>query len=196
MKLLDGFSLGNRDYEFEAELEDHPLGNQNIYRLHYINYHKFGESYGQQGKNVGVVDWPFKPFVLPNEMNREDSFKVLSYLTDFIETQLNLEPYSHKSVSILDDILNLERLGLRKLDVSLDTASADIIDLFTVSGRLQLFKNSSLYQKYFEWYIEGVVLDEVKNIYNKCGIEFYDLVNINDSFENTQLIMKKNKIFF
>ncbi len=190
MSLLDSSSLDNRDYEFEAELEDHPLGNQNIYRLHYINYHRIGESYGQRGNNVGVIDWPFKPFVLPNGMSREDSFKVLSYLTDFIETQLNLEPCSHKSVSILDNVLNLERLGFKKLNISLDIASTNVIDLFTVSGRLQLFKNSNHYQRYFEWYTEGITFDEVNNIYNKCGIQFYDLVDISDSFQNLQLIKK------
>lgn len=190
MRLLDSSSLGNRDYEFEAELENHPLGNQNIYRLHYINYHRIGERYGQRGNNVGVIDWSFKPFVLPNGMSREDSFKVLSYLTDFIEAQLNLEPCSHNSVSILDNVLNLERLGFKKLNISLDSASVDVIDLFTVSGRLQLFKSSNYYQRYFEWYTEGVTFDEVNNIYNKCGIEFYDLVDINDSFENLQLIKK------
>ena len=30
--------LRNRDYEFDAELENHPLGNQNIYRLYFIDY--------------------------------------------------------------------------------------------------------------------------------------------------------------
>ena len=27
----------SRDFEFDAELEDHPIGNQNIYRLYYIH---------------------------------------------------------------------------------------------------------------------------------------------------------------
>ena len=35
----------NRDYEFEATLEDHPIGNQNIYRLYYVNFHRIGESF-------------------------------------------------------------------------------------------------------------------------------------------------------
>lgn len=191
MTILDSSSLVNRDYEFEAELEDHQLGNQNIYRLYYINYHRIGENYGRGPDNVGVINWPFKPFMLPNGMSREDSFKVLSYLTDFIEKNLNSEPCSHKSVSILDNTLNLERLGFRRLNEHFDINSTDVIDLFTVSGRLQLFKKSPYYQKYFEWYTEGITFDEVKNIYNKCGIEFYDLDNINDSFENPQLIKKK-----
>jgi len=30
----------NRDFEFYADLDNHTLGNQNIYRLRYINYHR------------------------------------------------------------------------------------------------------------------------------------------------------------
>ena len=75
--------LRNRDYEFDAELENHPLGNQNIYRLHYINYHRIGNKYSSD--NIGIVNWSFKPFMFPNGIDREDGFKVLSYLTDFIE---------------------------------------------------------------------------------------------------------------
>lgn len=183
-KVLNAISTltKNTAQEFEAELEDHPLGNQTIYRLYYINYHRMRN---QNDNNVGVVDWPFSPFTLPDGMSRQDAFKVLSYLTDYIEQKFNLEPCSHKSVSALDNALNLERLGFKKLNISLDNDSTDVIDLFTVSGRVQLFKKSNHYQKYFEWYIDGVTLEEVKNIYNKCGIEFYDVDDITDSFEKT-----------
>lgn len=191
IKFLQSPSLINRDYEFEAELEDHQLRESNIYRLCYINYHRINENYGQRENNIGVIIWPFKPFMLPDGMSREDSFKVLSYLTDFIEKELNLDECSLKSVSVLDNVLNIERLGFKKLDVPLDINYTDIIDLFTVTGRLQLFKKSPYYQKYFEWYTENITLNEITNIYSKCGIEFYDLENINDSFEGPQLIKKK-----
>lgn len=191
IKFLQSPSLINRDYEFEAELEDHQPRESNIYRLCYINYHRIDENYGQRGNNIGVITWPFKPFMLPDGMSREDSFKVLSYLTDFIEKELNLDECSLKSVSVLDNVLNIERLGFKRLDVPLDINYTDIIDLFTVTGRLQLFKKSPYYQKYFEWYTENITLNEITNIYSKCGIEFYDLENINDSFEGPQLIKKK-----
>ena len=29
-----------KDYEFNADLEDHQIKDQNIYRLYYINYHR------------------------------------------------------------------------------------------------------------------------------------------------------------
>lgn len=169
-------SLFNRDYEFEAELEDHPLGNQNIYRLYYMDYHRFGEGYGMGPDNVAVTDYPSKPFMIPGGMSREDAFKVLSYLTDFIEKQQNLRPCSLKSVSTLDSILDLQRLGFRRINVDNNIDDSDVIDLFTVSGRLLLFKKSEKYQKYFEWYTEGITFDEVKQIYSKCNIEFYDLI--------------------
>lgn len=176
----------SRDYEFDAELENHPLGNQNIYRLYFIDYHRIGESYGmRRPDNVGVINWPFKPFMLPDGMSRDDAFKVLSYLTDFIEKEANLEPCSYKSVETLDKVIDLERLGFKRLDMNLDNDSTEVIDLFTIKGRILLFKQSKQYQKYFEWYTEGITFNQVKNIYNKCGIEFYDLIPISrESEEN------------
>ena len=59
-----------KEYEFEAEFEDHPIGEQNIYRLHYVQYHRAGEMHF-----VGVIDWPFEPFTFPEGMSREDGLK-------------------------------------------------------------------------------------------------------------------------
>ena len=69
----------------------------------------------------------------------------------------------------------------------------EVIDLFTVAGRVELFKRSKHYSKYFEWYVENVTFDEVKDIYHKCNIEFSDLQEINNSFSHSQYV-KKNEI--
>lgn len=167
----------NRDSEFYADLDNHTLGNQNIYRLRYINYHRIGESYGMGPGNVGVINWPFKPFLLPKGMSRDDAFKVLSYLTDYIEGNLGIEECSRKSVELLEKTLDLERLDFRRLNISTDKIEEDIIDLFTVTGRLLLFKNSKYYSKYFEWYTEGVTFEEVEAIYKKSNIKFSDLTD-------------------
>lgn len=180
-KLKNAWLL-NRDYEFDAELENHPLGNQNIYRLYFIDYHRIGEGWGMECPpsigvdNIGVFNWPFKPFMLPEGMSREDAFKVLSYLTDFIEKEESLETCSFRSVKALDKVIDLERLGFKRIDINLNDDSHEVIDLFTIKGRVLLFKQSKQYQKYFEWYTNGITLNQVKKIYNKCGIEFYDLV--------------------
>lgn len=163
----------NRDFEFEANLEDHPISDQKIYRLYFVNYHRIREYEGRQDNNIGIIDWPCKPFMLPIGMTREEGFKVLSYLTDFIEKRNDVEECSLKSVRTLDGVLDLERFGFKRVD---ETDENKILNLFTVSGRLLLFKKSELYNKYFEWYIENVTLEEVISIYSKYNMEFKDIV--------------------
>lgn len=155
--------------EFEAEFENHLIGNQKIYRLHYILY------YRAEGKTDGfrIMNCTFDPFELPDGISREDAFKILSYLTDYIERTSGLAPCSYKSVNTLNEVLNLQRLGFKKLDEKCD--EKDILDLWTVDGRVLLFKEGPYYPSYFEWYYENITLTEVQNIYKKIGIEFYDL---------------------
>ena len=177
-----------KEYEFDAEFEDHPIGNQKIYRLHYVQYHRAGETHF-----VGVINWPFEPFTFPEGMSREDGFKVLSYLTDYIEKELCLEPCSYQSVMALNDVLNLKRLGFQRIDKN-QVNEEDVLSLYTVDGRQLLFKKSKHYEKYFEWYREGITFDEVKSIYEKCHIDFYDLVRIPNQEENDndiQLVRKQ-----
>lgn len=182
----------SRDFEFDAELEDHPIGNQNIYRLYYINYHRIGEGYGHRKNNIGIINWRFNPFILPKEMTREEGFKVLSYLTDFIEKREDTEPCSFKSVSTLDGVLNLERFGFTRVE---EKDESKILNLFTVDGRLLLFKRSNLYSKYFEWYVENVTKEEVESIYAKHNMEFRDIVWLDNPKEKTytKILKQKNK---
>lgn len=182
----------SRDFEFDAELEDHPIGNQNIYRLYYINYHRIGEYHGHRKNNIGIINWRFNPFILPKEMTREEGFKVLSYLTDFIEKREDTEPCSFKSVSTLDGVLNLERFGFTRVE---EKDESKILNLFTVDGRLLLFKRSNLYSKYFEWYVENVTKEEVESIYAKHNMEFRDIVWLDNPKEKTytKILKPKNK---
>ncbi len=180
--------------EFEAYFENHPLGNQNIYRLYYMNFHRIGENYeGKKDDNIGIVNWPFDAFTLPNGMSREDAFKVLSYLTDFIEKDAKLEPCSFQSVQVLNSVLDLKRLGFYKIKEKVK--DEDIIDLFTITGRIALFKKDEHYPKYFEWYQENVTLQDVRDIYHKIGRDFYDLVPVTsqDNSQKTVQYTKKNK---
>lgn len=120
--------------------------------------------------NIGLINWPCKPFMLPDGMCREE---VLSYLTDFIEKRDEIEPGSLKSVNTLDSVLNLERFGFKRVE---ETNEDKILNLFTIDGRALLFKRSELYKKYFEWYTENVTKEEVEEIYSKIGMEFKDIV--------------------
>lgn len=154
--------------DFNVELLDHELGNQKHYRLHYINYHNINREPG------GMIDSPYKPFELPNGMSREDGFKVLSYLTDFIEKRDDVDEASWKSVRTLEGVIDLERFGFKRLNFV--PSKEEVIDLFTVSGRIRRFKESEYYSMYFNWYTPNIAKEEVEKIYQKCGLVFSDIV--------------------
>lgn len=179
--------VGSRDYEFNGVFENHPIGNQDTYRLYYVDYHRINEYNGCDKNNIGMIDYPLKPFKFPEGMSREDGFKVLSYLTDDIEKQPDVGPYSLKSVRTLDKVLDLERFGFTRVE---ESDEEKILNLFTVTGRLLLFQKSKLYSKYFEWYTEGVSRREVERIYANLGLEFKDVVWTDEEESKT-----KPKIF-
>ena len=170
----------NKDYEFEANLENHPLGNQNIYRLRYMNYHRTGTFNMSHENNIEVVDCPLDLFMLPDNMSRNDAFKILSYLKDYIERDLNLEKCLSKSILELNNFLNIKKLGFKKVNRNNISDENDIIDLFTITGRQLLFKNSKYYSKYFEWYTPNVTFEEIYSIYKKCDIDLYDSKSVKE----------------
>ena len=187
--ILTKFSV-NKDFEFDAVFEDHPIGNQNIYRLYYVDYHRIGQGYGMKNNNIGIINWNFEPFMFPNGMTREEGFKVLSYFTDVIEKKENIDVGSFKSVKTLDENIALGRIGFTKVK---ENDENKILNLFTVSGRVLLFKKSDLYQKYFEWYSENVALNEVKEIYTKYNMEFKDVLFPEDKKVYIKTLKKDNK---
>ena len=46
-----------------------------------------------------------------------------------------------------------------------------VVDLFTVEG-FNHFKNSDLYDRYFNWYEEATSQEEIQAIYDKLGLKF------------------------
>lgn len=175
--------------EFNAKLRNHYVGKENIYRLGFVWHYRFNH-----GKSLGSTEWFGKPFMLPQGMSRNEGFKVLSYLTDFIEKEESYEPCSFQSVIALENILDLEQLGFRR--VKDNDMMIKVIDLFTVYGRKLYFKLSPYYHKYFEWYTENVTLEEVKNIYAKYGIEFKDIVwnDKKNEIKQAKVLKHDNKI--
>ena len=172
-RIDDWITPGNRDYEFEAEFEDHPIPRGDVYRLYHVNYHRIQEYPGRADDNIGVAEWCGRPFKLPSGMTREEGFAVLSYLADFIEKRDDVEQCSLKSVRMLQSAIELERLGF----ITEGLEGVEPIDLFTVTGRVLLFKETSrLYPKYFNWYRKNVWFQDVQMIYRKCGLKFSNIV--------------------
>lgn len=175
----------NEVNEFQVELEEHPLGNQNVYRLCHLYYHNINN-----GSIEALSEGWFKPFLLPFKMDREDAFKVLSYFTDVIENKYNVSEASYESVATLNGIIDIETYGFRRLNLELSKHDENVIDLFTISGRILRFKKSEYYPKYFNWYTNGVTLSEVKLIYESCGMEFSDIKFVEKQKNTTILIFK------
>jgi len=176
--------------DFNATFESHEPSNQKYYRLHYINYHNINRDPNRRGE----IDYWYKPFELPDGMTREEAFKVLSYLTDFIEKRDDIYEASWKSVGTLNGVLDIERFGFKRLEFT--PTDDEIIDLFTIDGRIKRFKNSKYYEKYFNWYTKGITLKEVEEIYQKCGMTFKDLIWLDKQEESkpidTSSIEKQN----
>lgn len=172
----------SRDYEFDADLEDHDLGDKDIYRLYFIGYYRSQENYNPREDNLHVINWPLSTFKLPEGMTREEGFKILSYLTDFIERREDTDPASIKSVRTLDGVLDLERFGFKKVE---EKDESKIADLFTVGGRILLFKKSKYYNKYYNWYTENVPRSEIEKIYAEHNMEFQDIVWLDNPTQRT-----------
>ena len=177
--ILDNLNK-SRDYEFNPNLEEHDVALTNTFRLHYLDYYRVGEEYRISTNNIGVLEWVSKPFQFPEGMSFEEGFKVLSYLTDFIEKRSDVDVCSLTSVRILSSVLQLDRFGFKQVK---EIDDSDITDLFTINGRISLFKNSEFYPNYFEWYKKGVSKKEVISIYKKYDMEFKDIIWI-DRFPN------------
>ena len=160
----------NEQADFNATFEDHELGKQKYYRLHYINYHNIN----RDPNHMGMIDCLYKPFEFLEGMSRADGFKVLSYLMDYIEQRDDVYKASWKSVEILDAVISLERFGFKRL--AFIPNEEEVIDLFIIDGRIRRFKNSKYYIKYFNWYTSNIMKSEVEAIYQKCSLVFSDII--------------------
>jgi len=107
-------------------------------------------------------------------MSREDGFKVLSYFTDFIEQRDDVYKASWKSIGTLDGVISLERFGFKRLDFTPN--EEEVIDLFTIDGRIKRFKDSKYYYKHFNWYTSNITKEEIEEIYQKLGLIFSGIV--------------------
>lgn len=87
--------------------------------------------------NIGIVEWTSNPFQFPDGMDYEEGFKILSYLTDFIEKRRDVDVCSLASIKILNDVLYLDRFGFKRVK---EIDEREITDLFTINGKLRTLK--------------------------------------------------------
>ncbi len=137
-------------------------------------------------------------YTLPKNMPIEDACKVISYLSEKVEQENNLEPACPKSLKLVSEELHYygftknydcwsgfisgtcyylpRMIQLAKPLQRAYNHRNNAIDLFTVSGDFELFKQTMLYDRYFEWFTPGITEDEVKDIYNQIGINLDEML--------------------
>lgn len=137
---------------------------QSVFRLHLVHFGTIGKGYGYNIKEL--MDWPYTAFILPDKMTVEEAFKILSYLTQKIESDLKLPECSHMAVTALNK--NLSQFHFKTLPDYKNTT----VDLFTITGDMKRFKKSEYANVYFDWFTENVSFEEAKTIYHKYGYTF------------------------
>ena len=160
--------LKNKLQKENLHFQNHELGNQNMYRLHYLEFY--------DETKFGCTDFVFRPFYLPENMGRVDAFKVLSYLKGEIEKYPNMRKVS---VHYLDMYLDTQELGFKRVEGPINENG--VIDLFFIAGKKELFEKSEYYNKYYDWYIPNIKKEEVVAIYE----------SINKTFKNPVLVKIK-----
>ena len=200
LPLIARVDLTELQKQREKEMEDREVSILAAYdytkriptiRLYYAALEKF-RKYGSGDMMVGQTYGVSSPFRLPDEMSIEDACKVVSYLSNMVETENDIEPASEKSVIAVSNIL--ENYGFRKVESKekghfhavstfvpfskIKTAFPagqpieGVVDLFTVGGDFRVFKRSDMHDRYFDWYTENVTKQDVENIYKNIRREY------------------------
>ena len=192
MGILDFFKNKRIKKAEEIKKIINEIDSESVIRLHYVSIEKFNR-YSDNATMYGKTEDLYGPVRLPNGMSKEDAYKVISYLSEKIEKENNLEPASEKSVKMVDEILGnygFERVdGIRRSGhfhsvsdhVPMECDKVDgVTDLFTVGGHLSLFhKTKTNKERYFDWFIADIKEQDVKEIYSKLGLNIDNLQKYN-----------------
>ena len=172
------------------------MNNDKKIRLVYFSLEKYKDhdDYPRLSQGFGMSN----AYVLPENMSIENACKVVSYLSELVEQKHNLEPACPRSVVLVDN--ELEKYGFKRVRdgwsgyihgtcyytsraIELSPTLQRVynqgngaVDLFTVGGEFKLFKRTSLYDRYFEWFTSGITKDEVKDIYNQIGMDLDEML--------------------
>lgn len=160
--------------------------NKSMIRLLYI----YLQPYHQYGTNELKCSYSYASssvFELPDGMTMEQACKVVSYLSELVEREQNLEPASYESVGAVSHILKDygfvkdEYIGKNLIHITANEWFVKnpklkvgklngVVDLITFNGNSACFKRSDLYDRYFNWFTENVSKNEVDEIYQNLNI--------------------------
>ena len=153
--------IKNNNRKDKKPVDNHNLGNY-IRIIHY--YASYSYPYAHDTETT------FDTFKLPDNITYEDFFKIISYYSDKIDEKIECV-CSVESAKYLNNILPL--LGCIK-------ETEEVNNVFPVYICNGLIRMGDGFPKYYEWYTKNVSIEEIKMIYTKYGINFYDILEQND----------------
>ncbi len=161
--------------------------NNDMIRLVYVSVTPYKDVYNDE-KKYGALYITSSAFKLPENMTMEQACKVVSYISEKVEKENNIEPASKESVGMTS--FELENYGFIKnkkitpkyahmigtapfaKNPDIDLKAVDgVVDLITYGGKSGCFEKSDLYPRYFEWFTPNVTKKEVDGIYNSLNIK-------------------------
>ena len=142
---------------------------KNYYRFHYIHYNRLFKS-GDGHNCFGIDDFTLPLFTLPDGVNEEEGFKILSYLYDICKKYFYDQSCDEKwLITAIYINLIINDIGFNKEVPSISAiAKNQIKDLYLLRGETKRFKKDS----HVEWYKPNITLEEVQKIYETNGMKF------------------------
>ncbi|MBO5394310.1 MAG: hypothetical protein J6A28_00175 [Clostridia bacterium] len=154
---------------------------KNKIRLLYVALEKLKEE-GSEAK-LSKTYCVSSPYMIPYGMTIEQACKVISYLSEKVESEQDIEPATQQSVFAV--IKLLDEYGFRKLEgfsngyahtvTKYNPAEKiagipkspvfGVVDLFTVGGHMKRFEKSDMSSRFFDWFTPGVEKAEIDMIY-------------------------------
>ena len=191
--------LSNRDKSILAEDFSTPR-----FRVFYACFEEEQEFIKSRGLKLNQTFQITAPRYVPLGMSIEDAYKIVSYLIDKTQKENNdlcfekcfrivmskLSDYGFK-----EDKFNVRQgylyssaekpFGKIKTAEYFDKCKKvdGVTDLFVIDGDVNLFKNSDLNDRYFNWYKKDITTDKVYKIYQDIGREDLFLTASNNNKE-------------
>ncbi len=165
----------------EKAYDDALVNNRRAIRLIFAYVQPY-KNYYENKMKCGSLFISSSAFKLPDYMTMKEACKIVSYLSEKVEKENNIEPASKESVGAVSKIL--ENYGFVKtnlvepeyyhstskfsdsLKITFNKPAIDgVVDLITIGGSTLCFKRTDLYPRYFNWFTKNVKEDEIKAIY-------------------------------
>lgn len=178
----------------------------NAIRMIYIAYSKYND-YSSNEKKLEQTYCVSSPLLIPQGINIEEACKIASYLSEKVERENNLEPACEQSVALTSQILQeygfmklkgynhghyhvKGKFPRRKTGTALLSSEKinGVVDLITIDGDPIIFKQSEIYNRYFDWFTANVSETEIKYIYEKAGI------NLDEMLQKTREFLKESDL--